>query len=370
MVSGTGTWERALGRAVAWLALAALPVLLAEGLARLFHEPPPVRRVYDPFAHRIPQPGLVDTFVGLDGERVTVRLNELGMRGPASAAPAPETRTLVFLGGSTTESYAYELAATFPELIGRELEGRGLGPVRVFNAGMSGATSGTSLGRLQHQVLDMGPDLVVVMHGINDLVWGFHPAFRADGRHLPRPPTADARPRSYLVDWLRRRRSRWPRKGPPVPDYELRDFAEFPARRVFARNLRSMAAIAQAHGVPIVFVTQPTMYGEAAAGGDAERFVMTRTLAGTGRVPDVATLARGMRAMNATTREVAASFEDGVDLVDLESLLPRTWDLFYDECHFTRLGNARVASELAPAIAGWLGPERFPADEADERRSE
>jgi lysophospholipase L1-like esterase len=343
------------GKAAAAAAFGVLLLLLAEGLARLFHEPAPVRRVYDPFAHRIPQPGLVDTFAGVDGERVTVRLNELGMRGPAAAADAG-TLTLVFLGGSTTEGYAYELEATFPELIARELERRGRGAVRAFNAGMSGATTGTSLGRLQHQVLDLGPDLVVVMHGINDLVWGFHPAFRADGRHLPRPPAADARPRSYLLDWLRRRRWLWPREDPPVPDYELRDFAEFPARRVFARNLRSMAAIARAHAVPIVFLTQPTMYGKTP---DSERFVMTRTLAGTGRVPDVATLARGMEAMNATTREVAASFEDGVYVVDLAAVLPRTWDLFYDECHFTRLGNARVASELAPALEDAVAGNSF-----------
>lgn len=349
----SGAWERAVGRAVVLAALAALPVLLAEGLARLLHEPAPVRRVYDPFAYRIPQPGLVDTFTGRDGEPVTVRLNELGMRGPSIAAPAPGALTLVFLGGSTTENYAYELAATFPERIGRELE-RVRGPVRVFNAGMSGATSGTSLGRLQHQVLDLDPDLVVVLHGINDLVWGFHPAFRADGRHLERPPEAGERPRSYLLDWLRRRRPRRPQGDPPAPDLEQRDFADFPARRVFARNLRSMAAIARAHGVPIVLVTQPTMYSETPAAGDAERFVMTRALAGTGRVPDVATLARGMRAMNDTTREVAASFDGGVFLVDLDARLPRSWDVFYDECHFTRLGNERVASELAPAIADLL----------------
>lgn len=360
--SGSGAWKRAMGRAAAVAGVAALALLLTEGLARLFHEPPPVRRVYDPFAYKIPQPGLVDSFVGRDGERVTIRLNELGMRGPPVDAAAPGALKVVFLGGSTTENYAYEREATFPELIGRRLR-PSLGPVAVWNAGMSGATSGASLGRLQHQVLDLEPDLVVVLHAINDLIWGFHPAFRTDGRHLPRPPTAGARPRCYLLDWLRQRRpieSLRARRRAPAADFELRGFADFPARRVFARNLRSMAAVARAHGVPIVFVTQPTMYSATPAEGDAERFVMTRPLAGTGRVPDVATLARGMRAMNETTREAAARFDDGVRLVDLATLLPRTWDLFDDECHFSRLGNERVAAELAPAIESALRGDAYP----------
>ena len=71
----------ALGKAATLLLLVALPLLLVEIAARWYHRPSPVRRVYDPFAYRIPQPDLVDSFTGLDGELITVRLNELGMRG-------------------------------------------------------------------------------------------------------------------------------------------------------------------------------------------------------------------------------------------------------------------------------------------------
>ena len=157
-----------------------------EITARFFHEPPPVRRIYDPFCHKIPQPNLVEKFqiTNDTDEWVIFRLNEYGMRGPSVKDPAGDKLTLVFLGGSTTENYRFNERDTFPFLTGKRLE-KSIGqPVRVFNAGMSGATTGHSLSRLQHQVLDLHPDMIVVCHAVNDLISGFHPAFRTDGRHL------------------------------------------------------------------------------------------------------------------------------------------------------------------------------------------
>ncbi|MEM7582486.1 MAG: GDSL-type esterase/lipase family protein, partial [Acidobacteriota bacterium] len=182
-----------LGRAAILAVIVLLPLAIAEGAARLLHAPEPIRRVYDPYAYRIPQPLLVDTFQTtpgetLDSEPVTVRLNELGMRGPRLDEPTPaDGLTLVFLGGSTTENYKFPRTETFPELIGQRVAAELGRPVRVFNAGMSAGTTATSLARLQHQVLDLEPSLIVVMHSINDLIFGFHPEYRPDGRHLTRP---------------------------------------------------------------------------------------------------------------------------------------------------------------------------------------
>lgn len=344
------------------LALLVLGLLLGlELCARLLHQPEPVRRVYDPFAWRIPQPGLVDAFTSWQGERVVVRMNDLGMRGPDSAAPqAPGTLTLVFLGGSTTENYALQDADTFPELVGRSVA-RALGrPVRVFNAGQSAAVSGTNLGRLQHQVLDLRPALVVAMDGINDLLGGFHPGFRKDGRHLPRPPTADARPRSYLLSFLRARRWPWERQLPlrPKSEVALRDYSSFPARQGFARNLRSMAAIAEAHGVPLLFLVQPSAYHDPPEPEDARRFFMRDTLVAAGLpAPDLQAMFAGMRAFGDDVRALPQGA--GVRVFDLEARVPKTPELFVDECHFTKAGNRRVAEELLEPVLALLR-ERVP----------
>jgi lysophospholipase L1-like esterase len=334
--------------------LATLPalVLLAEAVARLVHAPTPVRRVYDPFAYRISQPDLVDTFRNPAGETVTVRTNELGLRGPRLADPvAPGTLTLVFLGGSAVENYGWNEADTFPALVGARVAGALGRPVRVLNGGQSAATSGTTLGRLQHQVVDLRPALVVVMDGINDLVGGFHTGFRRDGRHLPRPPTAEARPLSYLLDWIRSLGP--PRRPPPrrAPrELHREDYAGFPALEVFARNLRSEAAIADAHGVPVLFLTQPTTYSDAPRPEDAGRYYMTQTLVENGMTPpDIPSLAAGMRAFNAAVSGLPAG--PRVHVFDLAARVPPADELFLDECHFTKAGNARVAAELGEPIA-------------------
>jgi len=338
-----------LGRGVVLTLLALLPFALAELAARLLSVPPPIRRVYDPFAYRIPQPGLVDSFVGPDGQPVTIRLNELGMRGPSTTEKvAPDTSTLVFLGGSTTENYAYPDADTFPAIIGDAVAEKLGHPVRVWNAGASAATSGVSLGRLQHQVLDLQPSLVVVMHGINDLLGGFHPGFRPDSRHLVRPALADHRPRSYLLTWVRGLRSRVVQPS-SARTREAFEFRRFPARLVFERNIRSMAAIATAHGIPILFLSQPTMFRLDTAPADAKRFRLARSLRDVGATPpDVPSLSRGMRAFNATT--LALPSERGGKAFDLAARMSQSWKWFYDECHYTREGNRRVAAELSPVV--------------------
>ncbi|MEM7356990.1 MAG: SGNH/GDSL hydrolase family protein [Acidobacteriota bacterium] len=345
-----------LGRGLIVLSLPLLVIVGAEGLARLLHEPAPIRRVYDPFAHRISQPNLVDRFESLDGEHLTVQLNELGMRGPRVTEPlAPDALTLVFLGGSTTENYAFPRPETFPGLIAEHLRGRLGRPVRVFNAGMSAATTGTSLGRLQHQVLDLEPSLVVVMHGINDLVFGFHPSFRTDGRHLQRPPEADRQPRSYLLDWLRLRRSRNQAMKPAAlgPRRSIEHFDDFLALRVFERNLRSMAAIATAHEVPILFLTQATRYRLTPEPGDRTSFRLATAVAAQGGLPpDIPSLARGMSAFNAAVLELPAA--PGVHVFDLAAQVPLSEELIYDECHFTRAGNQRVAEVLGPIVESIL----------------
>jgi lysophospholipase L1-like esterase len=342
------------------LLLPVIPVLLLEGAARLFHDPMPPRRVYDPFAYRIPCPDLVDAFTNWEGESVTVRMNELGMRGPRLDAPAAAgTATLVFLGGSTTENYGFNRPDTFPECVARMLEKRMDRPVRAFNAGASAATTSVNLGRLQHQVIDLKPALVIVMHGINDLIMGFHTGYRADGRHLPLPRDADFTPRSYLLDWLRSLQSPPTVRKPRARDRELHrvDYTDFLARAVFERNLRSMAAIAEAHDIPILFLTQGAMYSEEPRDGEAERCFMADALIEKGMAPpDISSLARGMGAFNATVLGLPRS--SLVHTFDLASSLPRNFDIFYDDVHFTKAGNRKVAEVLVPVIEGILRDPR------------
>lgn len=79
---------------------------------------------------------------------------------------AGEPITLATLGGSITTGYA----AQPPREQGWAARlARALGPrVKLVNAGLSGTDSATAVHRLQAQVLDAAPDLVVVEFGVND----------------------------------------------------------------------------------------------------------------------------------------------------------------------------------------------------------
>jgi lysophospholipase L1-like esterase len=346
------------------MVVAAAVLAMAVLATWLLLEPAPLQRVYDPFAHRIPQPGLVERFriTNDEDEWVSFQLNELGMRGPAvSEPPTIDDLTLVFLGGSTTENYRFNDEDTFPVLVGRALAGRSGQRVHVFNAGMSGGTTAHSLGRLQHQVLDLQPDLIVVQHAINDLLSGFHPGYRKDQRHLPRAEVSRTGRRNVL-SWLRRVRasSDFTTSVPygavqsPVLVERTRsvlDYDDFPALAVFRRNLLSMAAVAAAHDIPILFLTQASMYAaDMPAAEKARRFVMIRSLPDVGAIPpDVESLARGMDAFNGVTRNLPRS--SLVSVHDLAHRIELTTELFFDDCHLTSEGNRRVAGLVSPIVA-------------------
>ncbi len=55
------------------------------------------------------------------------------------------------------------------------------------------------------------------------------------------------------------------------------------------------------------------------------------------------------------TVTLALPRREGVGVFDLDARMPKTYDLFIDECHFTEAGNRRVAEELIEPIVAALG---------------
>ena len=339
---------------VTLLGIATATVLgAAELVARLVYTPEPARRAYDPYVYKTLAPNLVDTFVITNDadEEVTVRTNALGLRGPEVGEKRGPR--LVFLGGSTTENYRFNERDTFPAMIAARLRSSSGRPVEAFNAGLSGATTAHSVSRLQHHLLALQPDVVVVYHAINDLLAGYARDYDPTHRNLTPPATAG---RSRLLAWLSRSRypdfttdapygtfSSPPPLGPSGPVSRL------PSLPVFERNIRSMAAIADAHQVKILFVTQLTAYGQTAP----SRLALARSLSGGWEpTPDVASLAAGVRRFNDVLRQVPTS--TSVRVHDLVSEVTVTDELLYDDCHLTRRGNQVVAERLTPVIASML----------------
>ena len=97
---------------------------------------------------------------------VSVRTNSRGYIEPTIRFEPPDY-TIAFLGGSTTACAAVQEELRFPALVSKLLEERGL-KVNTLNAGRAGGTLHDSINILLNHVVQDHPDVIVVMHALND----------------------------------------------------------------------------------------------------------------------------------------------------------------------------------------------------------
>ena len=104
-------------------------------------------------------------------------------RNLSLGAPLPRTRArlgagdrirIVAIGSSsTTGLWVMSSAATYPEVMGRELaELRPTVRIEIINSGRIGDTTTGSVARFERDVLAYVPDLVIWQLGTNDVAWG------------------------------------------------------------------------------------------------------------------------------------------------------------------------------------------------------
>ncbi len=120
-----------------------------------------------------------DTLVRRD---YLIRVDDNGFIMPSKVHEHPDL-VLAFLGGSTTECIYDDENNRFPYLAGHLLEEKTGLKVNSYNAAKSGNDSLHSINVLLNKVVNLNPDIVVMMHNINDLsvllyektYWNNHP---------------------------------------------------------------------------------------------------------------------------------------------------------------------------------------------------
>jgi lysophospholipase L1-like esterase len=137
--------------------------------------------------------GYVPTPNYVQGEN---RHNSLGYRGDEISSPKPEGEfRIVCIGGSTTYTPDVEdFRLSYPAQLEAQLHARGWQAVRVINAGAESWMSYESLINFELRVLDIEPDLIIVYHGINDIIGRFvYPveAYQSDNSGAKGPRVTD-----------------------------------------------------------------------------------------------------------------------------------------------------------------------------------
>ncbi|MCB9897810.1 MAG: hypothetical protein H6825_07390 [Planctomycetes bacterium] len=106
------------------------------------------------------------------GDDGLTRTNALGLRGPQVPAVKGDEHRILVLGESTTFGWDVPEDAIYTTLLQKAFDARPSGrrPVRVVNAGVPGYTSFQGLQYLRARGLDLEPDTVVFVFGINDFL--------------------------------------------------------------------------------------------------------------------------------------------------------------------------------------------------------
>jgi len=306
---------------------------------------------------------------GLVQKPYVLRVDRQGFIMPSRVHDHPDL-TIVFLGGSTTECTYVDEDNRFPYLAGRLLERQTLLKVNSFNAGRSGNNTLHCLNILLNKVVNLQPDLVVLMENINDLAilmyektyWNTNPSRSPIQERLPTLNTVgqDLRQTFYLVRDLtfpnlsRELKRLSPFRGKVKGD----EFQDVRGQKItidqdllvreFSLNLQTFINICRARGITPVLMTQASRLTESPD-------PLIRKLMGSLEVSQGITYGEFKAAfdrLNQTIRDVGA--KNQVLVIDLAREIPPIKENICDVAHFSdqgsRLVAARIAAGLIPVV--------------------
>lgn len=320
--------------------------------------------------------------------------NALGFRGAPPPKAFDETLTAIAIGGSTTECFALGDGVCWPARLGARLETI-FTPFWINNAGIAGHTSQGHIELLRQHVLDLKPDVLIFLVGVNDLYFSDFTR-RFDSSLDPDHGNALERAARETRQWLGEHSTlfalgfaaykQWRAKQfdltgqdndfttlviPPTPTERIEselarhlDNAHFG----YADRLRTLVDISRQAGALPIFLTQPAAYGP---GIDPRTGVDLARIRNGVDGYDGASSWRLLESYNDVMRAVAE--ERGVTLVDLARRMAKTSEYYLDQVHFTAEGSDRVAEIGFPAICRALAaayPNHVTAPCPDEEQTQ
>jgi len=314
-----------------------------------------------------PKPQVFDTEAGSQPRQVTIRADEQGFVVPSRVHDEPDL-VLAFLGGSTTECRAVPEDQRFPYLVGRRLENTLQLKVNSYNAARSGNNTLHSLDILLNKVIPLHPDVVVMMHNVNDLItllyektyWNQNPSRRVI---VEVQPTLENQVRGFFQVL----------RGHTIPhlyaamkelsqrargqDQDLDEFAHLRGKKVeidptylveeFTSNLQLFMDMCWSRGITPVLMTQANRF---AAHLDSETWEEVKVLEAQGISYE--SFRDLYRQLNQVIRDQGA--ENQVLVIDLAREILPEQRFIHDPVHLTERGSKLAAEiisrELEPVV--------------------
>jgi lysophospholipase L1-like esterase len=295
-----------------------------------------------------------------------LRVDRQGFIMPSKIHDHPDL-TITFLGGSTTECTYVDENLRFPYLAGRLLEEQTHLRVNAYNAGRSGNNTLHCLNILLNKVVNLKPDVVVLMENINDLAilmyektyWNTNPSRSPIQEKLPAFKTVgqDLRQMFYSIRDLTFPNLARATKGIFHSDRKGKgdEFKQVRGKKItidqdllvreFTLNLQTFINICRARGITPVLMTQASRLTEAP---DPLIKKMMHSL----EVSQGITYTEFKSAfdrLNQTIREVGA--KNQVLVIDLAQIIPAIKENICDVAHFNDQGSRLVASQIAAHLA-------------------
>lgn len=284
---------------------------------------------------------------GLDSHLLHQK-NNMGFRGP-DWNDSIQLKKIIFMGGSTTECFYLNDNKDWPSVFASKINEKKTS-YWVNNAGMDGQSSYGNLVMLKQHVLNLKPDYLILMTGLNDI--GLKKPSKYD--------ETDAKGWKYLynklelpatiVNLIRANKAKKLGFNHQVLDVEKaeklnltdtqivqRITNELPLIQSYKERIKEIAKLCKENDIKLIFISQTVLFGD-------ENDMFTNANLSDIKVGESngKTLALLLKQYNKATFEVTE--ELGLKFVNLSLRLPKDSRFFYDGIHFTNEGSEMVAS--------------------------
>lgn len=298
----------------------------------------------------------------LEQKEYRLRTDEYGfIIGPSDVGFFEESIDIIFFGGSTTECFFVDEDKRYPYLVGKTLE-KELGErVSVRNAGLMGKHSMKSNFDLMVRGTRLKPQVVVLMHNINDLVQLLYVNGYYDGpltRRLIADHNAGKNERGWVYktaysikEWvfpnIYRVISEGLRKEPnSFDEWEgwraNQDIRAISLKEQFVKSLLTFISIAKSNGFEVVLMTQFNRMDV-----DDEFIVGNYYLNAQYGIPHDLFFDY-YHLFNNAIRETAE--KENVLLIDLANHVPSSSEYLYDAVHLNTNGSILTAEIISDSL--------------------